>query len=91
MKLPLPYLSVEPNRHGSEVVFVRRDRRRIRIREKPGTPEFLDAYKDAVTKLSPAPPPAPNPDTVVWPPGTLGWLADKYFASDEFQALNARS
>jgi hypothetical protein len=37
----LPFLSVEHNRHGDQVVFVRRGGRRIRIREKPGTPAFL--------------------------------------------------
>src|SRR5260370_24723593 len=46
MEIKLPYLSPERNRHGKKVLFVRRNGRRIRLRDKPGTQEFLDAYKD---------------------------------------------
>jgi integrase len=87
----LPFLSVERNRHGDQVVFVRRGGRRIRIREKPATPAFLDAYKAALERLSPVPPPHRDPVSPVWPPGTLGWLAVRYFGSDEFSALDVRS
>src|SRR5258706_14529900 len=53
MEVDLPYLSIERNRHGKEVVFVRRHGRRIRIREKLGSPEFLDSYKEALQRVSP--------------------------------------
>lgn len=91
MKVELPYLSREINRHGNEVVFVRRHGRRIRIREKPGTREFLDAYKEAMQRLSPAGPPQCGQVRQPWPAGTLGWLGTKYFASEEFQALDGQS
>jgi hypothetical protein len=71
----LPFLSVGRNRHGNKVVFVRRGGHRIRIREKRGTPAFLDAYKAALERLSPVPPPQRDPVSPVWPPGMLGWLA----------------
>ncbi len=57
MEIKLPYLSPERNRHGKKVLFVRRNGRRIRLRDKPGTQEFLDAYKEALQRVSPAGPP----------------------------------
>jgi integrase len=86
----LPYLSFQKNRHGNDRVFVRRHGCRIQIREKPGTPEFLDAYKAALERLSPTPRPR-DPISPVWPTGTFGWLAVNYFGSEEFHALDARS
>jgi integrase len=91
MEVDLPYLSIERNRHGKEVVFVRRHGRRIRIREKLGSPEFLDSYKEALQRVSPAGPPRCGSFRQLWPVGTLGWVGTKYFASDEFQALDPKS
>jgi len=93
MEVDLPYLSLERNRHGKEVVYVRRNGRRIRIHQnkKPGTKEFLGAYMDALQRLSPAGPPRCAPARQPWPVSTLGWLGTKYFASDEFQALDPKS
>jgi hypothetical protein len=92
MEIKLPFLSIERNRHGNQVIFVHRNGRRIRLREKPGTVEFLDAYKAAIERLSPAQ--APQPAVQVrtqFLAHTLGWLGVQYFASEEFQALDARS
>jgi integrase len=91
MKVEFPYLSEELNRHGKKVRFVRRHGRRLRIREKPGTQEFLDSYKEKLQRLSPAGPPQCGPARQPWPVGTLGWLGIKYFGSDEFQALDLTS
>jgi integrase len=91
MKIDPRYLSREINRHGKEVVFVRRHGRRIRIREKPGTPEFMAAYVEALRRLSPGGPPQCAPARQAWPVNTLGWLGTKYFASDEFHALDSQS
>jgi integrase len=88
--MKLPYLSIEKNRHGKQVAFVRVKGMRIRIREKIGTAAFLDAYRAAVSQMLPEVPAAVE-NAVFWPTGTLGWLADKYFASDEFQALDDQS
>jgi integrase len=92
MEVDLKYLSPEKNRHGKDVLFVRRNGRRIRIREKPGTQEFLDAYKEALKRLCPEGP--PQQCALIrqpWPVGTLGWLGTKYFGSDEFQAFDPQS
>ncbi len=61
------------------------------MREKLGTQQFLDAYKDALQRLSPGGPPQCGPVRQPWPVGSLGWLGTKYFASDEFQALDPKS
>jgi integrase len=91
MEIDLPYLSIERNRHGKKVVFVRRHGRRIRIRELLGTTAFLEAYKEALQRVSPTGPPQCGPARQPWPAHTLGWLGIKYFASDEFQALDPQS
>jgi hypothetical protein len=36
MKIDFPYLSPEKNRHGKDVLYVRRNGKRIRIREAEG-------------------------------------------------------
>lgn len=91
MEIDLPYLSAEVNRHGRAVLYVRRAGRRIRMTVPPGTPEFAAAYAAAVEQLG-RPRPAPRrPERKPFPPGTLGWLAARYFASDEFRGLDARS
>jgi integrase len=91
MEIDLRYLSIERNRHGKAVVYARVRGRRIRIREKPGTPEFVDAFNDAVRRLSPTGPPKCGPFRQPWPVGTLGWLGTKYFGSEEFDALDPKS
>lgn len=95
VKLELRYLSNDPDRHGNPRLYVRRNGKRIRIRDAVGTAEFAAAYARAVEALSEKPgaegrrrskragPRAPK--------GTFGWLADEYFDSDEFQALDPES
>ena len=91
LEIDLPYLLSDPDRHGNERLYVRRYGRRIRIREKPGAPEFAKAYAEAVGRLSgPVPPKAP-PGRTPFPKGTLGWLGARYFASEEFLNMDAKS
>ncbi|MET4802514.1 tyrosine-type recombinase/integrase [Bradyrhizobium sp. LB11.1] len=89
----LPFISREENRHGTPVVFVRRNGRRIRIHEPEGTPAFARAYAEAVESLGEPPSKRrkPTSDLPVYPKGTLGWLGVQYFASrgkDEFMSLD---
>lgn len=93
MEISLPYLSSETDRHGNPRLYVRRHGRRIRIIEKPGTPDFAKAYADALERLSAlaASPVTPTPPRQPFPRGTLGWLGVQYFASEEFKALDAKS
>lgn len=84
----LPYLSPNKDRHGNVRYYVRKGKLYVRIREKPGTPEFLAAYTTALKRL--AAPPVVDPRQP-FPKGTLGWLGVQYFASDEFKALDTKS
>lgn len=88
MKLELPYLVRDQDRHGNWRIFARKGGRKIRIRETPGTEAFARAYSDAMDALNG---PAPERGPRKAPAGTLAWLAALYFASSEFKALNARS
>jgi integrase len=81
METDLPYLSRDPDRHGNDRIYVRRNGKRIRIRQKEGTPEFAAAYATAVERLGG---PARQGQPVVATPhakGTLGWLGALYFKS----------
>jgi hypothetical protein len=51
VRLDLPYLTPDPDRHGNDRLYVRKNGRKIRIRETPGTPEFLTAYSEALEAL----------------------------------------
>src|SRR6516164_234430 len=77
------------DRHGNDRLYVRRHRRKIRIREKPGTEAFARSYADALQVLDRG-----LVDRAVLkgaPAGTLGWLAACYFASVEFRRLDPKS
>ena len=81
MKLQFRYLVEEPDRHGNVRLYVRRHGKRVRIREQPGTPEFMAAYNAAMSGKACEPPKA-------IPPASLRWLVAKYLASAEFRRLN---
>jgi hypothetical protein len=92
----LPYLQEDEDRHGNPRVYVRRNGKRVRIREKEGTPEFARAYADAVDRLGP--PTRRKKSAVDAPPqhakGTFGWLGAQYFRSKgdgEFLTLDKDS
>lgn len=90
VKLNLPYLSMETDRHGNDRLYVRRNGRRIRIKGQVGTPGFARAYGEALEAL--ATPPAPTAPKASGPAhGTLGWLAERFYASDEFRGLDPDS
>jgi integrase len=91
VKFDLPFLSLEPDRHGNERLYVRRDGRRIRIKEKPGTQAFAKAYAAALEALAQPAPTDGRPSPTTATKGTLGWLAAKYYASDEFTSLDPQS
>jgi integrase len=85
LRLDLPYLMADTDRHGNKRLFVRRFGRKIRIRAKPGSAAFALAYSAAVEALeSGARPAVPRRGA---PAGTFGWLAASYFAAVEFTRL----
>ncbi len=87
MKLDLPYLMTDTDRHGNRRLFVRRSGRKIRLRQAPGTTEFARAYSEALEALDG---PAPEGRHTA-ARGSLGWLASCYWASNEFRGLAPRS
>ncbi len=90
MRLNFPYLMIDRDRHGNERVYVRRNGRKVRIRERrEDSVEFARAYADAVDRLSVD---LPERQTIKHAPaGTFGWLAARYFASVEFKRLDPKS
>lgn len=86
VRMDLPYLMADTDRHGTRRLFVRRRGRKIRIRERPGTPAFAGAYTAALAALESAAPRALARSGA--PAGTLGWLAAAYFGAPEFKALD---
>lgn len=87
------YLSREKNRHGKEVLYVRRYGKRYRLREKEGTAAFAAAYLAAVGALG-APHRPVTAAVTAHPKGTFGWLGAEYFKSKgdgEFLTLSKDS
>jgi integrase len=92
VKVHLKYLSVQRNRHGKQVTYVRmgssKRRRKIRIREPFGTAGFMAAYEAAVAALEQ--PLAPGKFAAPRK-GTMRWLAGRYFVSPAFGDLHIKS
>jgi integrase len=89
----LPYVSEDVDANGNvRTYFRRRGQRKIRIREKPGTPEFMVVYRQLVERSNTGQL-APDVDQGRLPePGTFGWLCTAYFGSkDDFQRLDLKT
>lgn len=87
MRVDFPYLMADTDRHGNRRYYARRGGRKIRLREKPGTEGFAQAYADALHAIEQG----DGHKRLVAkgaPAGTLGWLAACYFASAEFRGLD---
>src|SRR3974390_3401440 len=100
VKRDLEYLVRDVDRHNNERFYVRRRgrKRKIRIKAEDGTPEFWQAYGAAVAEIRKpedaaraAPAPVEREGKNGWPHGTFGWLAQRYYDSDEFTGLDPQS
>jgi integrase len=92
MLLDLPYLLSDPDRHGNPRLYVRRHGKRIRIKELPSTPAFLEAYNAAVEALERPTDVALREAASTPTKGTVGWLVTSYFReSGEYKALVEKS
>jgi hypothetical protein len=90
IRIDLPYLLADRDRHGNERLYVRRHGRKIRIRARPGTEAFAQAYAEALQVLA-RENTFDRPLIKGAPAGTLGWLAACYFISTEFRHLDSKS
>jgi site-specific recombinase XerD len=90
VRIDFAFLMEDRDRRGNKCVFVRRQGKKIRIKEKKGSPEFALAYAAALSQLERqtgyrVPARAPSPE------GTFGWLASSYFQSARFRKLDPKS
>ena len=74
MRIDFPYLMSDRDRHGNERLYVRKNGRKIRLREKRGTEAFAHAYADALHVLEHGDEPSRRIIKGA-PAGTFGWLA----------------
>ena len=78
------YTSVDMDRHGNVRVYVRRHGRKTRIRETPGTDEFMAAYRAALANDESVEISTPGKrDTRK--AGSLRWLIEHYYRSAEYR------
>jgi integrase len=91
MKLDLPYLFSDVDRHGNVRWYVRKKiggkHRRIRLTKPPGSPTFMSEYQAALDSLTGAPGPAKADQSHV---GTLRWLVHQYHQAHEFTSTDSR-
>ena len=91
METDLPYLEQDKDCHGNPRIYVRRNGKRVPIREQEGTLEFAKSYADALEKLCRKLPAKAAPPLTTHPKGTLGYMGAKYFASKEFEKIAKKS
>src|SRR5437879_3043529 len=86
VKLDLPYLVEDVDRHGNVRVYFRRPGKpKIRLYAAPGTPAFLEEYRRAVA--GDATTPAKLRRSGQASSGSLRWLCIEYCGSSEFKGL----
>lgn len=83
MKIRLRYVGEDVDAHGNVRLYVRMPgRKKVRIRETPGTAAFMEAYAAAVAASEPSRPSAIDPRSI-------RWLYDRYTAGGTFKRLDA--
>lgn len=80
VKVDLPYLVKDKDRHGNVRIYVRFRGKKTRIRHAEGSPEFLAVYNEAIGKTS-----------TTGRNGTLSWLVKQYIKSAEFKGLDDKT
>ena len=83
--IDLKFLVEDYDRHGNVRLYVRRHGSKIRIRETPGTDEFLAAYRAALAGAQPPSGGKLKPDAIKV--GSLRWLVEHYYQSAEYRHL----
>ena len=90
-KIQLKYVAEDIDRHGNVRRYFRREgQRKIRLPGLPGSAEFMDAYRAALSGES-----APNKSKAgrneQAAQGSFRWLCEMYFGSSEFKQLDDRT
>lgn len=84
MKLDLPYLVADADRHGNVRHYYRRKGSpKIRLQGEPGSPAFMDLYRQAAGGRLPTKA-VPHPAAK----DTLRWLCQEYYQSPDFKKLD---
>jgi hypothetical protein len=86
VKIQLPNLLRDRDRHGTQRFYYRRKgQRMIRLHAKPGTPEFIAEYQRARDgQIAPARLKSTKAAT-----GSLRWLVAGYYEAANFRTLDA--
>ena len=81
------YIYVDVDRHGNSRVYFWRGKghRKLRIRQRPNTPEFHAAYQAALADVEVGKPDSAPEQSK---PQTYRWLCEQFFASTEFKQLD---
>jgi integrase len=83
-----PYLYKDRDRHGNVRYYFRRNRKKTRIRARPGTLEFQTEY-DALVEASTS---SKKTEPVETPKvGTYRWLCEQYLRSTDFEQLDPKT
>jgi len=83
------FVSIERDRHGNDRVYFRRDGRRIRMTEVPGSPDFATRYAALMAQFESGTLPAlTSAGPALVREGTLTWLFNRYHASAAYKALD---
>lgn len=82
--LNLKYLLRDVDRHGNERVYVRRNGRKVRIRETETIEGFMAAYRAALETSSKRAGAKPT----LAAPASLRWLVQSYYQTPEFMGLH---
>lgn len=86
MKIDLPHLLQDTDRHGNRRIYYRRaGQRMVRLHAEPGTDEFMDEYRAARDGVPKAQPARPKIERAL--PGSLRWLIQGYYGSAYFKTL----
>jgi integrase len=84
MKMDLPFLLQDKDRHGNLRIYYRRHGLgMIRLREMPGTPEFAAEYARAAAEIAKKEP--RQQPSVSGTPGSLRWVCLQYYQSGDFK------
>jgi integrase len=88
MRVHYRHVIEDQDRHGNVRVYYRRDGRKIRIAEQPGSPAFAARVAELAAQFDAGtPPPRPAGQALV-ADGTLAWLFARYHASPAFRSLD---